>query len=336
MSVRNAFVKHLVDTHWHNMSDLDRTAATLDTERFINAPFKFPCGICRRFNGKSWYDFAAHVARHLEETSLAALSDGPFSIDKASAKRTEKLKSRHSKRSLQNHPRERGEPATSRRDEKQMKFLEQDVESDGSTPEDPDYVKVEFEAPDTPLPSTKKPHRGSLRPRKVREKNDRAKETREGDQGGGALELPSHSKITITGDNQFRVKFKDKGRHRSQRRNDSRPPNTKSARRQQSKQYPEEEIQQQNQSVGSPGPQYAAYNFQYERPNVVGQGYENYGYPGAVSSQPYYTDGYPFHGGAYNSRYAFQAPVSEEHVFSGPFAHCGCADCAMAMADNYD
>lgn len=76
ISTRNAFIEHLVYNHWPSLSDTERTAATFDFQSFVLAPFtSYPCGLCRRNNWKSWYEFAAHVARHLEEISLVALAD---------------------------------------------------------------------------------------------------------------------------------------------------------------------------------------------------------------------------------------------------------------------
>jgi hypothetical protein len=327
ISTRNAFVEHLVYNHWNGLSDAERTAAILNTERFLLTPFDSICGICRRSNWKTWYDFAAHVARHLEEISLAALSDNPYPLNNIPAIRAEKIRSRHPKKSLPNNPRERDELTRSRRTEKQTKSLEERTESDGSTQEDPDYVKIDLEPPTTP--PVKKPHRGSLRPRKIRDNGITKVKESKGEQSE-PLEEPGHGKFTVTGENEIHVRFKDKDRRRSHQRSGNSPSktNTISLRQQQSTQYPTEDVQQ-TYAIHPQSSYYLPYHYQHEQQNPTVQGYENYGYNGAMVPQNYYMNTYPYFQGMYDNRSGYHSPLSEENAFLGPAHQCECPTCAM-------
>ncbi|OKL56606.1 hypothetical protein UA08_08155 [Talaromyces atroroseus] len=331
ISTRNAFVEHLVYNHWNTLSDTERTAAVLNTERFVFAPFDSDCGICRRSNWKTWYDFAAHVARHLEEISLAALSDIPYPLNNISEMKTEKIRSRHSKKNLQSKPKEKDEPTKSMRAEKQVISLEERAESDESDQEDPDYVKIGLEPPDTLSPSIKKPHRDSLRLRKVRDNSiTKAKESI-GEQSE-SLEVPGHGKLTITGSSEAHVKFKSKDRRHIYQRSGKSPSksNTINLRQQLSPQYSNEDVQQTH-AIDLPNSHYYPYHFQHGQQNLGVQGYENYRYAGAVVPQNYYMNNYyPYVQGVYDQKSGYHSPMNGEHAFSGQIHQCECPTCAMS------
>lgn len=303
-STRNAFVEHLVYNHW-DLSDAERTAATLDTEKFILAPFNsFPCGICRRKNWKTWFEFAAHMARHLEEISLAALPDEMYSLDESPTARKYRPKKRQPQ-ALE----ERADDLELSLNRRQHKHHEDQEESDLSE-EDPDYVRVDREVTKAPLPSVKKPHRGSLRPRKVHEK------VKESKQDQVAQEEPTSSP---------HVKFEDKTRDRDHRKHSSHDPSqSKSkAKGQPVQQYPSEDSR-----MDAMRSYYKAYQDQYEKPKAGGQGYEGYGYPAAYAYSNYYR-GYPYAGESYDYNRVSYAGHSNDH------ANCRCQTCAVMREEYY-
>lgn len=321
-------MEHLVYNHWNTLSDFERTAATLDTEKFVLAPFNsFPCGICRRTNWKTWYDFAAHVARHLEEISLAALSDDLYPINGVSAMKNEKLltiRSRHSRKSQQDAAKERTRTAGSSLKMKEARSIEEEVGSDFSGDEDPDYVRIEHEPAKASTASIKKPHRGSLRPRKVRDKAaSKHKEARK-----EQIEHPEEKDNHIT----HHVKFKDKERIHSYQKyqpSDNSAPNVRSPRFQQSQQYYNDDPQPSHTAESS-NPYHDHNHVQYEQPNLS-QGYEAYRLSAAMSSPNYYRSNFPHLGGVYDNRYLYQGQVNETPTFSG---NCGCVECA-ALREHY-
>ncbi|EED16343.1 hypothetical protein TSTA_014340 [Talaromyces stipitatus ATCC 10500] len=209
ISTRNAFVEHLVHNHWHSLSDAERTAATMNTERFVVATFtSFPCGICRRAKWRTWYEFVAHMARHLEEISLAALSEDMYSLDENPAMRNEILPSvtRDHRSKKRDAPRERTntlELSFHHHHRRQHRHHENREETDLSQGE-PDYIRIDHEIPSI---SVKKPHRDSLRPRKVREK---AKERNPDPEEQNQEEGEPASSIHVT--------FEDNDPHRHNRR----------------------------------------------------------------------------------------------------------------------
>ncbi|KAL3704920.1 hypothetical protein TMatcc_008592, partial [Talaromyces marneffei ATCC 18224] len=304
-STRNAFVEHLVYNHWDSLSDTERTAATLDTERFVLAPFNsFPCGICRRTNWKTWFEFAAHMARHLEEISLAALPDHMYSLDESPAAR----KQLHKKR-RQDAPKENVDNLELSLNRRQHKPDEDEEESDLSE-EDPEYVRVDRELTKAPLPSVKKPHRGSLRPRKVHEK------VKESKQDQDEQEEPTSSP---------HVKFEDKSRDRNHRKHASHNPSPskgKGSKNQPVQQYPSEDTR-----LDAMRSYYKAYQERYEQLKAGGQGYENYGYPSAHAYPNYYRGGYPYAVGGYDNRLLYSGH-SNDH------SNCRCQTCA-AMREDY-
>ncbi|KAF3399117.1 hypothetical protein DPV78_006315 [Talaromyces pinophilus] len=302
-STRNSFVEHLVHNHW-DLSDTERTAATLDTERFIIAPFNsFPCGICRRKTWKTWFEFAAHMARHLEEISLAALPEEMYSLDESPAARKHRPKKRQP-----DAPKERPDALELSLNRKQHKHHEEEEESDLSE-EDPDYVRVDRvdrELTKAPLPSVKKPHRGSLRPRKVHEK------VKESKQDEDKQEEPTSSP---------HVKFEDKSRdqnHRKHSSHDPSPSKGKDSKGQPVQQYP---------NVDAMRSYYKAYQDQYEQQlKAGGQGYQGYGYPVAYAYSNSY-GGYPYAREGYDYRVPYQGHVNDH-------ANCRCQTCA-AMREEY-
>lgn len=331
ISTRNAVVEHLVYNHWNELDDADRTDATLNPGKFINAPFtNFPCGICRRSHWKTWYGFAAHVARHLEEISLAALRDSSYPSNGVRANKTEKLKSRYWKKALQDNPKEQGDATRSRRDERQAKALEEKAEYDGSIQEEQDYVNVELdEIPNTPSPTVKKPHRSSLRPRKVRG-SDIVRMEGDREEQSQHIEVPG-GKLVISGDKEVRVKVKGKDRSRKDKKRDESPPKAKSSRH---KQYTDGEVVEQN-PPDSTYAQYHAYQFQHEQQNPAGQTYESYRYHPTAPFPNYYMNNYTQFRNAYDNRFAYHGNgnAQEEHPFSGPATQCGCRACAMQHED---
>lgn len=305
-STRNAFVKHLVYNHW-DLSDTERTAATLDTEKFIIAPFNsFPCGICRRKHWKTWFEFAAHMARHLEEISLAALPDEMYSLDESPTAR--KYRSKKHQPEAQEEQDDNLELSL---DKRQHKDQEDREESDLSE-EDPDYVRVDRELTKAPLPSVKKPHRGSLRPRKVHEKVKESKQ----DQGQDQQEEPTSSP---------HVKFEDKSRDQNHRKHSSHDPSqskNKGSKGQPAQQYPSDDSR-----LDAMRSYYKAYQDQYEKLKAGGQGYEGYGYPAAYPYSNYYPGGYPYAREGYDYGVPY-AGHGNDH------ANCRCQTCA-AIREEY-
>jgi hypothetical protein len=244
------------------------------------------------------------MARHLEEISLAALPDEMYSLDESPGAR----KHRPKKRQL-DAPKERTDNLELSLDRRQHKHHEDEEESDSSQ-EDTDYVRIDREITKAPLPSIKKPHRGSLRPRKVHEKVKESK--REQDE----QEEPTSSP---------HVKFEDKSRdrnHRKHKSHDQSPSKGKGSKSHPAKQYPSEDVR-----LDAMRSYYKTYQDQYEQLNAGGQGHENYGYPAAYAYSNYYRGGYPYAGAGYDNRFLYSGH-SNDH------ANCRCQTCA-AMRENY-
>jgi hypothetical protein len=300
-------VEHLVYNHWDGLSDAERTAATLDTERFVLAPFNsFPCGICRRPNWKTWFEFAAHIARHLEEISLAALPDEMYSLDESPAAR------KHRRKRQQDVLKEKPDTLELSLNRRQPKNHEDEEESDLSE-EDPEYVRVDRGLTKAPLPSVKKPHRGSLRPRKVHEKVKESK--REQDEQEGPNSSPH-------------VKFEDKSRDQNRRKHASHeqsPSKGKGSKGHPVQQYPNEDAK-----LDAMRSYYKAYQDQYEQSKAGGQGYEGYGYPAAypyANYSNYYRGSYPYAREGYGHRVHYSGHGNDH-------ANCRCQTCA-AMREDY-
>lgn len=302
-STRNAFVEHLVYNHW-DLSDAERTAATLDTERFILAPFNsFTCSICRRKKWKTWFEFAAHMARHLEEISLAALPEEIYSLDESPAARKHRLKKRQP-----DAPTELADNLELSLNRRQHKHHEDEEETEPSE-EDPGNIRLDRKPPKMPLPPVKKPHRGSLRPRKVHGKVKESKQDQEGQ------EEPTSSP---------HVKFEEKSRDRDHRKHASleQSPSKGKAKGKPVQQFLNEEV-----GMDVMRSYYKAYQDQYEKLKAGGQVYEGYGYPAAYAYPNYYQGSFPYVRDGYDYRLTYSGHGNNH-------ANCRCQTCA-AMREEY-